>query len=1106
MPLLEKVMYEFDQGIRNRGKEYYRRGVVQIQDCDKRSLFAEVQGVRTYGVCLGFLGNEIHVSCTCPYYEDKGLCKHIWATFLTADNKGVLPGMNRCGDVRVKREKDEYVLNESSSLPAKSKKDSLLKGVSMSGGRKWRSLRSEPVPPSWLDMINTVRSKFDAYGMAGGENAVRERELTYILNAGMTLTANGLVLEIVQRERRKNGDWGMEKPFKVRHNNSLFLSDPRDQEITSILAGGEELYSYNHYGSNSSTFSIPDVLQGTLIPMLCATKRCFIIGFNGERLGPLSLGDGLPWVFRLVVSRDSDAYVVKGMLCRNDEQRDLSESALLLEGGKVFWANCVDEFVDDGVFPWIILFRDKKELRVPAGQGEQFLESILGCANVPDLILPQDLAYEEVRLIPRPFLKIRRPEGGSGRNYLNARLDFEYGDHVVSGLRNDAGIFSQSPRRLILRDKQVENAALAKLFQFKVKGAQDAMLSDFPLEFHEKHFSVIVRTLIADSWRVEADGKLFRQSGGLDISVTSGIDWFELRGECGFGEIDVGLPELLKAMKRGENTVILGDGTFGVIPEDWLKKYGSFLDLGSLEDDHLRFSRCQVGVLDALLAAQPDDAAKCDAVFDRFRDELRSFKAVTPADPPSGFKGNLRDYQKDGMGWLLFLNRFGFGGCLADDMGLGKTVQALSLIESRRQLRAKTKKPKERLGPSLVVVPRSLLFNWREEAEKFTPKLRVLVNTGMRRVKEDKELQAYDLILTTYTTLRLDVLHLKDVSFDYVILDESQAIKNAKTATAKAVRLLQCRHRLALSGTPIENHLGELWSLFEFLNPGMLGTAKVFKDLSAGGRDVPKSNRDLLSRAVRPFILRRTKAQVAPELPKKLEETLYCELDRTERKAYNELRDYYRKSILSRVEKDGLGKSKIHVLEALLRLRQAACHPGLIDKSKVDKSSTKLDTLLSQVGEVVEEGHKALVFSQFTSMLGIVRPRLDSLGIQYAYLDGRTRKREEQVREFQENPDCMLFLISLKAGGLGLNLTAAEYVYLLDPWWNPAVEAQAIDRTHRIGQLRPVFAYRLIARNTVEEKVIELQQKKRELADAVLNADSSLIRDLSREDLELLLA
>ena len=462
---------------------------------------------------------------------------------------------------------------------------------------------------------------------------------------------------------------------------------------------------------------------------------------------------------------------------------------------------------------------------------------------------------------------------------------------------------------------------------------------------------------------------------------------------------------------------------------------------------------------------------------------------------PEGFVGQLRDYQCEGMGWMEFLREFGFGGCLADDMGVGKTAQVLATLEARRT---------RQLGPSLVVAPKSLMFNWRAESARFTPGLRVLEHTGLSR--DIGLVSDYDLVLTTYGTMLRDITQLAEIEFDYVVLDEAQAVKNSATASAKAVRLLRGRHRLALSGTPVENHLGELWSLFEFLNPGMLGEAKVLNMAGGLARNPGEDARKLLAQALRPFILRRTKQQVARELPAKTEQTIFCELEGPQRKHYDELRKHYRESLLMRVQQQGMGKSKMHVLEALLRLRQAACHPGLLDAARIQEPSAKLDVLMDQLAELREEGHKALVFSQFTSLLAIVRDRLDAAEVRYEYLDGATRDRQARVDTFQNDPECTLFLISLKAGGLGLNLTAAEYVFLLDPWWNPAVEAQAVDRAHRIGQTRPVFAYRLIARDTVEEKVLELQKTKRELADAILGEDNSVIRDLKREDLELLLS
>ena len=358
--------------------------------------------------------------------------------------------------------------------------------------------------------------------------------------------------------------------------------------------------------------------------------------------------------------------------------------------------------------------------------------------------------------------------------------------------------------------------------------------------------------------------------------------------------------------------------------------------------------------------------------------------------------------------------------------------------------------------------------------------------------------------MTTYGTLRRDILQMKDIAFDYVVLDEAQTIKNAASQIARASRLVQARFRVALSGTPIENHLGDLWSIFEFLNPGMLGRSSLFRIYAADSQN-PQS-RQLLGSGLKPFILRRTKQQVANDLPEKVEQTVHCRMGKQQQKLYDEMRQHYRDSLLGMVRDQGVAKSQMHVLEALLRLRQAACHPGLLDPERIDESSAKLDVLLAQLDEIIDEGHKALVFSQFTSLLAIVRKHLDKRGVTYEYLDGQTRTRKTHVDSFQNDQDCPVFLISLKAGGLGLNLTAAEYVFLLDPWWNPAVEAQAIDRAHRVGQTKRVFAYRLICAGTVEEKIAELQKQKRDLADAILQENNTMMKNMTVDDLDMLLS
>jgi len=714
------------------------------------------------------------------------------------------------------------------------------------------------------------------------------------------------------------------------------------------------------------------------------------------------------------------------------------------------------------------------------------------------MAMPEELQFESVMGSPEPRLVIKRGRHDVWRGArLAGELSFDYDGTFIQHRQTGRGFYQKEKRRWVTRDVASEENAKMRLKQLGFRKGWEYDNTD--LELAPERLPKVVRALTSEGWRIEAEGHLYRTAGTIKMEISSGVDWFDLEGRAEFGDAKVALPRLLRAIKQGEQTVRLDDGTLGIIPEEWVRKYDMLASLGSVDEDRLRFTRPQAGLLDALLASEP--AVSVDAIFERVRRELGSFAGVKEAAPTAGFQGELRSYQREGLGWLNFLQRFGFGGCLADDMGLGKTIQVLAMLESRREVRRNDEKNSP--PPALVVVPRSLVFHWKEEAARFTPKLRILDHTGAGRLKPGDHFDDYDVILTTYGTLRRDAVQFKDQRFDYCILDEAQAIKNAGTLSAKAVRLLSADHRLAMSGTPVENHLGELWSLFEFLNPGMLGRASIFAN---AGHNPDEHTRTVLGKALRPFILRRTKRQVATELPEKTEQTIYCDLEANDKKLYIELRDYYRSRLLKKDADDGSGQYKIQVLEALLRLRQAACHPGLIDKRKIGEPSSKIDTLLAQLDQVLEEDHKALVFSQFTSLLAILRERLDAQQIPYAYLDGRTRDRQARVAQFQNDPKVKLFLISLKAGGLGLNLHAAEYVYLLDPWWNPAVESQAIDRAHRIGQTRQVFAYRLIARDTVEEKVLELQKSKRDLADAIISADNSVMRNLTREDLELLLS
>ena len=1071
-----------DARTRWRGQAYFAAGAVRKLSGDAWSVEARVQGSRLYEVDIFRFKNELENSCTCPFFDgSENICKHIWAVMLAAEEAGYLTG-----------DEDDPWLTDDENVEA------------VFPGRKNPAAEEQPKAADWRRQLARLAG---ADREISGATRRQERQLLYLVQVRETLARQKLVLRIAHRDRKKDGGWGKLKQQRIRPTEIPSQPDSADRRILTLLLGAGSPYDHHYSSFDTAAFElfVDRPAWDVLLPMMCATGRCFLqLTTNGELQAPLEWDGGEPWEFRLRASfaEESENLSITGVFQRGETEIALGRPDLLLSGGLIFHDGRIARLSDHGSFGWIGLLRERKVFSVPRRNGGEFLEQYLKLWRRPPLELPDELAFEEISPMPRPFLSIKKSAAQRWSPFrLMGELSFDYDGELVAHDAPGRGVFRQATRTFVRRDTEREQALIERLARLGFRGGYAVESSRF--ELTPDLLPRTVRVLIGEGWRLEAQGQFFRTPGALRVEINSGVDWFEVSGGAVFDDISVPLPRLLAALKRGEQTVALGDGIVGILPAEWLKKYGMLADLGRVEESRLRFARHQAGLLDALLAGGPQ--VKADDMFERLRDELKNFTGIEAAETPPSFNGELRDYQREGLGWMNFLRRFGFGGCLADDMGLGKTVQALALLEARRSARQETAPDANGHGPrpSLVVAPRSLMFHWKREAERFAPGLHVLDHTGAARRKPGAHFNGYDVVLTTYGTLRRDALHFKDLRFDYCILDEAQAIKNSATLSAKATRLLRADHRLAMSGTPVENHLGELWSLFEFLNPGMLGSAALF---GRAGRNPDEPTRELLSRALRPFILRRTKEQVARELPAKTEQTLYCDLEPRERKLYNELRDFYRARLLKSADGENMSTIKFQALEALLRLRQAACHPGLIDKTKTAEPSAKIDTLVAQLDQVVDEGHKALVFSQFTSLLAILRQRLDGAGIRYAYLDGRTRDREARVEQFQGDDDVKLFLISLKAGGLGLNLHAAEYVYLLDPWWNPAVEAQAIDRAHRIGQTRQVFAYRLIARETVEEKVLELQRTKRDLAEAIITGNNSFMHNLTREDLQLLLS
>jgi superfamily II DNA or RNA helicase len=1190
MGIAQKVVRHFSDAVRSRGQSYFVKGRVTVMAARPGEVVAKVRGTSKYRVRLRMRGSKLLASCTCPYFSPQGEpCKHLWATLLLAEARGMLQSPpvypvhlvtespRRSTTVGLPETRNESGIERE---PSRSNQTDLGMGAVDLGlsrpsgppprgprpkGKDRGIRRDQPGEAgSWSQRGHAPRdyragstgrskTKLPGPGHGTGSGPARakavnrnsKRLLVYVLDVAATLAQNQVVIDLARRQRKTTGEWGPLRPWYYAPHASHVKYDPEDRLILALLDEAQGAAPHAGYlppGLNAGSVSGSGPTNGVatavgmrqpgayssaaaaraaseralrgmrrfvlrkdqaaLVERLARTGRLRLRRTEGEEDPPtVRWDDAQPWRFSLEIRPElgGKRWAWRGSLRRGENRMDLSEPLVLLPGLLILGVGRAARFDDLGVMPWIQRLRYEKEITFVEPQQDLMLGRILAETRVPPLELVESLRLEEINAKPRPSLTLRTPRQnwGLGSDKLIGELEFDYDGAVIPAGRTTPLAVSTELGLVIRRDPRTESAADVKLFELGFREAKDPRLDPGTLELPAKRMAQVSKELVVAGWRVEAEGKLIRPAGEFKMALATGIDWFELEGGIQYGDQKVNLPDLLAAARRGESMIELGDGSMGMLPEEWLKKYGMLADLATTADGSLRFGSSQAGMLDALLAAQPE--IEVDAAFEKVRQNLRQFEGVVAVDSPPGFHGELRPYQREGLGWLDYLQRFGFGGILADDMGLGKTIQVLALLQRRRAHR-------QAKGPSLAVVPRSLVFNWIQEAAKFTPRLRILDYTGPGRHALREAFADYDLIITTYGTVRTDIAELTNFQFDYAILDEAQAIKNAESQSAKAARLLRSRFKLAISGTPIENHLGELWSIFEFLNPGMLGSDSVFKKYVGSGTSLEQTDRTLLAKALRPFILRRTKQQVVEDLPEKTEQTLYCDMEAEQRRCYDELRAHYRDALL-RKDTAELNRSKIEVLEALLRLRQAACHPGLISPELASEPSTKLEMLIPSISEVVAEGHKVLVFSQFTSFLAIVRERLEQENIVYEYLDGRTRNRAAKVERFQNDPDCPVFLISLKAGGLGLNLTAAEYVYLLDPWWNPAVEAQAIDRSHRIGQTQHVFAYRLICRGTVEEKILELQQKKRDLADAILSADNrGVIQNLSRDDLEFLLS
>jgi len=840
-----------------------------------------------------------------------------------------------------------------------------------------------------------------------------------------------------------------------------------------------------------------------LFPLLAEHGLLFLLPnrqpFKTRNIQPVQLAAGrLQPVFKTEAGADEitiSCFVnIEGELV-NVTENEWDSPLLFLHKGMLYL------FEHPGDALHVELFRNNGRLRIPVPEWSVYLKDyLLPLSRQYQIQFDNSLLAEVDDIVPecRVYLK------EMGETFI-IQPGFAYHGHEVEW-NEDTRITVQEGNKVLVihRNKEAEQQFVERIRALHTNFSQPSSHNYFYLRSKEalknNWFFLFFDTLKEMNIRVFGfDGlRNFRFSSHkpvTNLQISSGIDWFDAQIEVLYGDQRVSIKDIKQALANKQNYVQLADGSLGLLPEEWLRKYSLLFKIGEEKDKGLKLSKYNFSVIDELYEFIDDEAIVIE--LEQKRKKLLQFDEIRNISLPHNVNAILRPYQESGFQWLNYLDEVKWGGILADDMGLGKTIQALTFVQHY-----KNKHNDQCLA--LVVCPTTLIYNWENEIRKFTPTMTYHIHHGPARQKDPEELQKFDILITTYGTLRSDVQLLMKMEFDYVILDESQAIKNPQSKVTKAAQLLHTKNRLALSGTPMQNNTFDIYAQMNFLNPGMLGSVDFFRNEFATPIDKfqDEERKDHLRKLIYPFILRRTKEQVAKELPEKIETVIFCEMDAEQRHIYDAYRNTYRSKILGVIEDQGMERSQLTILQGLMKLRQICDSPAILNEAEqYPNHSVKLHELTREISENISN-HKVLVFSQFLGMLGLIKERLQHLKIPFEYFDGSTSttERERAIQNFQHNDACRVFLISLKAGGVGLNLTAADYVYIVDPWWNPAVEQQAIDRTHRIGQTKNIFAYRMICKDTVEEKILQLQERKKSLVKDIIADDTGFIKKLTKED------
>ncbi len=1002
-----------------------------------------------YDVNLEITNNELNHFCNCSHREGFKGCSHAGAVLLYK---------------MLKHEKNDFNSKLGDNLQPKKNKSSDL---------------------------NYFKSLFPKVDISGQQNMIYFNFEDFDKEKQLLVVQKGII--------RKSGGYGIPMKFHAKNFDSNKWKISKNVGSVLKFIHDADNYGSGYSSSGFSKYGFYDVNTDLMMPVL---KKIFfeeqeiILGaiFSKEKFE-------LSWD----ISKNDSSYFIEPFFICENKKKNLLKMDLIEIGSNSLWVfdckkRCFYEYKDNLNLEIVrSIIRLPKKLEFNEKELMEFFSNYY-----PKILdnfkfnLSDDLKRKTKYAIPKAKLYLEK----SGSS-VKVKLMFNYSSREINyfSSNKDIVLIDNNVIYDIHRDMEIEDEVVEKLNKMGVVTHES--LDEFEIDCDLIDFIMNnLPEIVQSGIEVFGEDKLFnfkvvKNKPKMNIKVTQSTDWFGIKGDVKFGQDSVNIQDVLDAIFKNKRFVELSDGKNAVIPKEWinnLKAYAGFIDF---EKSGTKLSKNHIAIINDIIKLSnnvnmSDKVQKTISNFNNF-DKIKSVKLS------KNINAKLRDYQKSGYDWLCFLRDFGFNGILADDMGLGKTLQTLSLLQKMKDENVK--------NPFLVVVPTSLVFNWKSEIEKFTPNMKVYVHHGTNR-KTNKEkfnelTQKNDLIITTYGVLRNDLKLFSGIEFEYIVLDEAHLIKNPLSISAKTVYSLKGKNKLAISGTPIQNNLTELWSLFNFLNPGYLGGYEFFKEnfVSLIEKNEDKTINDSLKKLINPFLLRRTKKVIADELPEKSEMILKSSFSASEREIYDNWRDYYKNEINTNIKEKGINKSKIKILEGLMKLRQICLHPKLID-SQYTGSSAKFDLLMMEIEKVLSEGHKVLIFSSFVKMLSIVKNEFEEKGIKYFYLDGQTKNRENVVSKFQESSEAHPFLISIKAGGLGLNLTGADYVFIIDPWWNPAVEMQAMDRAHRIGQKNKVFVYKIITENTIEEKILKLQDSKKKLVKDLIVEENSLVKNINVQDIK----